>query len=253
MKRLVLVLLDGLSIAAGRRCMSCLAALDEAGQASYGEASSILPPLSRPAYAALFSGRPPLSNGILHNDFPSLCPAPTIFQKAVNLGLVTAAAAYFWVSELCNRAPFIAERDRITDDANLPISHGIFYSCDAYPDEELFRDAEYLRHKHLPHLLLVHAMGIDFAGHKFGADSREYRDAARTADGLLARYLPLWLAAGYAALVVSDHGMDGEGSHYDATDENRRVPLWLVGEVRNMTRPCRLVEVADLIAAYLRV
>ena len=145
MSRLVFVLLDGLGAATARRCMSCLRALTEAGQARFTELEAELPPLSRPLYATLLSGLSPARSGILRNDDARLCPAPTIFQRARDAGLSTAAAAYSWMSELCNRAPFEPERDRLTDDPALPIGHGLFYSQDAYPDDELFRDAEALR------------------------------------------------------------------------------------------------------------
>ncbi|MDR2745046.1 MAG: alkaline phosphatase family protein [Desulfovibrio sp.] len=253
MKRFIFILLDGLGVDAARRCMSCLAALDEAGAARYGELTAVLPPLSRPVYASLISGRTPAANGILHNDSASLRPAATIFHDARRHGLVTAAAAYFWMSELCNRTPFAAERDRFTDDTALPISHGFFYSSEAYPDDELFRDAEWLRRKFSPHLLLVHCMGIDYAGHGRGAASVAYRNAVRAADGLLARYLPIWLEAGYAALVTSDHGMGDEKNHCDTTDEVRRVPLWLIGATRDCPLPRQQTEIAGMISACLRL
>ena len=51
MSRLVFVLLDGLGAATARRCMSCLRALTEAGQARFTELEAELPPLSRPLSA----------------------------------------------------------------------------------------------------------------------------------------------------------------------------------------------------------
>ena len=156
------------------------------------------------------------------------------------------------MSELCNRAPFEPERDRLTDDPALPIGHGLFYSQDAYPDDELFRDAEVLRLRYGPDLLLAHSMGIDFAGHAAGADAPAYREAARAADGLLARYLPRWLDAGYAVLITSDHGMDADCGHYDNTEPVRRVPLWLAGRAWNgLPLPARQTQVADLMLAVL--
>ncbi|MDR1658828.1 MAG: alkaline phosphatase family protein [Desulfovibrio sp.] len=253
MKGFIFVLLDGLGVDTARRCMSCLAALVEAGAARYGELTAVLPPLSRPVYASLLSGRTPAANGILHNDNASLCPAATIFHDARRHGLVTAAAAYSWMSELCNRAPFAAERDRFTNDISLPISHGFFYSSEAYPDDELFRDAEWLRQKFSPRLLLIHCMGIDYAGHRHGAGSTAYRDAARAADGLLARYLPTWVEAGYAALVTSDHGMGDEKSHCDTTYEARRVPLWCIGAARDCPLPRRQTEIAGMISTCLQL
>lgn len=251
MNRCILVLLDGLGAATARKHMGFLAALTRGGMARHTELMAELPPLSRPVYATLVTGLPPLQTGILRNEDVRPCPGPTLFSRARAAGLTTAAAAYHWMSELCNRAPFVPERDRLCDDARLPISHGLFYSQDAYPDDELFRDAEALRLRHAPHLLLVHSMGIDWAGHRAGAGSRAYRDAARAADALLAAYLPRWLEAGFPVLVTSDHGMDADGSHTDPTPAARRVPLWLAGAPDAVELPGRQTDIAPLAARLL--
>lgn len=251
MNRLVFVLLDGLGAATARRRMGFLAALTQAGGARHTELMAEMPPLSRPIYATLVTGLPPLRTGIVRNEDARPCPGETLFSRARAAGLTTAAAAYHWMSELCNRAPFAPERDRLCDDARLPISHGLFYSQDAYPDDELFRDAEALRLRHAPHLLLVHSMGIDYAGHRAGAGSRAYRDAARAADALLAAYLPRWLEAGFAVLVTSDHGMDADGSHTDPTPAARRVPFWLAGAPDATELPGRQTDIAPLAARLL--
>lgn len=251
MSRLVIVLLDGLGADAAWRHMSFMRALVESGAARRTGLEAELPPLSRPVYATLLTGLAPAHSGILRNEDARVCAAPTLFSRARDAGLVTAAAAYCWMSELCNRAPFEPGRDRLCDDPALPISHGLFYSQDAYPDDELFRDAEALRLRHAPHLLLAHGMGVDFAGHQAGADSRQYREAARAADGLLARYLPLWRDAGHMVLVTADHGMDADGSHWDVTDAARRVPFWLAGAPDDVPLPRRQTDIAGLAARLL--
>ena len=254
MQRVVFVLLDGLAAATARRCMSYMQSLTDAGLARHKELQGELPPLSRPIYATLLTGLRPAQSGIMHNDDARLCPAPTIFSRAQAAGLTTAAAAYHWMSELCNVAPFEPGRDRIGNDAALPIAHGLFYCTDAYPDDELFHDAASLQLRHNPHLLLVHSMGIDNAGHLYGAESREYRNAARRADGLLARWLPRWVEAGYAVLVTSDHGMNADGNHNDDSDACRRVPLWLVGEAWNSSPlPQDQTQIAGLVCAALGI
>ena len=164
MQRVVFVLLDGLAAATARRCMSYMQSLTDAGLARHTELQGELPPLSRPIYATLLTGLRPAQSGIMHNDDARLCPAPTIFSRAQAAGLTTAAAAYHWMSELCNVAPFEPGRDRITDDAALPIAHGLFYCTDAYPDEEVFHDAASLQLRHNPHLLLVHSMASTMPG-----------------------------------------------------------------------------------------
>ena len=254
MGRVVFVLLDGLAAATARPCMGYMQSLVDAGMARYTELTAELPPLSRPIYATLLSGKRPTESGITHNDAPYPCPEPHIFSRAQAAGLKTAAAAYHWMSELCNAHPFEPARDRHTDNPALPIAHGHFYCTDAYPDDELFHDAASLQLRHSPHLLLVHSMGIDNAGHLYGAESREYRTATRRADGLLARWLPRWVEAGYAVLVISDHGMNADGNHNDASDACRRVPLWLVGEAWNSSPlPQDQTQIADLVCTALGI
>ncbi|MDE7065620.1 MAG: alkaline phosphatase family protein, partial [Desulfovibrionaceae bacterium] len=225
----IFVLLDGLNIAAGETCMGYLSALTTAGRAVYGRVPCELPALSRPLYQCLLTGRPPLVSGIVHNTFWRPDPAPTIFHRARDAGLVTAAAAYHWFSELCNRAPWDPVRDRCVDDPGLPIMHGLFYCNDAYPDDHVFLDAASLRLRYRPHLLLAHCMGIDDAGHRAGADSAEYRNAARRADMLLARWMPGWLEEGCQVIVAGDHGMHADGMHNGPADQECLTPMWLAG------------------------
>ncbi len=63
---------------------------------------------------------------------------PNIFQCVVEAGKVTAAVAYYWVSELYNRAPFDWIDDKEVDDEQLFVQHGRFHRTDDYPDEESF-------------------------------------------------------------------------------------------------------------------
>ncbi|MDE5878908.1 MAG: alkaline phosphatase family protein, partial [Desulfovibrio sp.] len=86
MKRLVFVLLDGLGAAAAGRHMSFLAALTEAGGARRTELSAELPPLSRPVYATLLTGRMPLETGILRNEDARALACPSLFSRARDAG-----------------------------------------------------------------------------------------------------------------------------------------------------------------------
>jgi predicted AlkP superfamily pyrophosphatase or phosphodiesterase len=72
-------------------------------------------------------------------------------------------------------------------------------------------------------------MNVDDAGHRFGYDSPQYRNAARTIDGLLSLEIPQWLAHGYQVLVTSDHGMNNDRSHGGVLPEERQVPLFTIG------------------------
>lgn len=210
--------------------MGYLGGMVEAGRGLYTTLDSALPSLSRPLYECILTGVPPVASGITHNGVSRLSQHESIFHLARTAGKRTAAAAYHWVSELYNHSPWLAARDRFTHDEQLPIQHGCFYWDDAYPDSHLLMDGEWLRSQYDPDFLLIHPMGVDDAGHKFGLDSRQYRNQARRMDSLLADLLPQWLVEGYQVVITSDHGMNNDLSHGGTLPEERRVPLWLFGE-----------------------
>ena len=229
MGKVILVVLDGLSYGVAEHAMGHIQAYCMAGRAALYRLQCELPALSRPLYECILTGVPPIDSGIVHNDVVRLSNERSVFHYAREAGLSTAAAAYHWVSELYNRAPFHAARDRHSETPKLPIQHGHFYYEDHYPDSHLFADAESLRLRHKPDFLLVHPMNIDDAGHKHGLDSSQYRNAARRADILLAEYLQRWLDDGYQVLVTADHGMNNDRSHNGLLPEEREVPLFTLG------------------------
>jgi predicted AlkP superfamily pyrophosphatase or phosphodiesterase len=147
---------------------------------------------------------------------------------ARNAGKVTAAAAYSWFSELYNRAPYNRIDDKEVDDTSLPVQHGRFYTEDEYPDIELFRTAALLVRRFFPDYLLVHPMGMDYHGEKYGSDSREYRNHAIHQDMWLVPLITEWKKLGYHILFTSDHGMNSDGAHGGTTPEMREVPLYLI-------------------------
>ncbi|WP_085596825.1 MULTISPECIES: alkaline phosphatase family protein [unclassified Pseudomonas] len=226
----ILVVLDGLNHQVARHAMGHLQAYVGAGRAALYQLECELPALSRPLYECILTGVPPIDSGIVHNQVSRLSTQRSLFHYARAAGLGTAAAAYHWISELYNRTPFNAARDRHTVAPELPIQYGHFYWSDHYPDSHLFADAEDLRLRHAPNLLLVHPMNIDDAGHKHGLDSAQYRNSARSADIILADYLQGWLDAGYQVLVTADHGMNADRSHNGLLPEEREVPLFVIGE-----------------------
>ncbi|ASO30481.1 nucleotide pyrophosphatase [Vibrio anguillarum] len=228
--KVILVVLDGLNYSVARDCMGYLNGLIEQQRATLYSLQCELPSLSRPLYECLLTGVKPVESGIVHNHIVRLSHHQSIFSLAKEQGLTTAAAAYHWVSELYNRTPFDATRDRFTCDKTLNIQHGCFYHWDHYPDEALFLDAEHLRRTHQPDFLLIHPMNIDDAGHKFGLDSGQYRNSARMADALLSHFLESWLNDGYQVMVTSDHGMNNDKSHGGILTEERNVPLFVLGD-----------------------
>ncbi len=226
-EKVIFILIDGLSFAASRQCMSFMRALTEAGKMGQSRLQAVLPPISRPAYASFLTGKTPLENEILYNGQRHLPLKNTFFSAAADAGMRTAAVAYGWFYELCCGENFNLSTHRFWDNSGTAIQKALFYGSDSYPDPEVFADAEALRQLYSPQLLMVHSMGADYAGHKSGADSCLYREAVRGIDGLLAVYLPSWLNEGYKIMCISDHGMNDEGSHYDADSDCCDIPLWV--------------------------
>ena len=129
----ILVVLDGLNFEVARLAMGHLQAYVSAERAALYKLTCELPALSRPLYECILTGVPPIESGIVHNNVSRLSNQRSVFHYARDAGLITAAAAYHWVSELYNRSPF---------------QYGHFYWSDHYPDSHLFADAESLRVAH---------------------------------------------------------------------------------------------------------
>ncbi|GAA0783908.1 alkaline phosphatase family protein [Marinobacterium sediminicola] len=249
----ILIIIDGLAASTARDCMGYLQALCDHKLASRYTLESELPSLSRPLYETLLTGTTPIESGITHNRKVRLSTQSSVFSLAQRAGLTTAAAAYHWFSELYNRAPYEAERDRFTQDPELPIQFGCFYHLDHYPDEHLLLDADWLMSTRNPDFMLIHPMNVDDAGHKFGFDSSQYRNAARRMDGYLSQHLPRWMEQGYQILITSDHGMNNDRSHGGTLSEERQVPLWVIGDAFTHSPACmpRQVEVCGVVCTLL--
>jgi predicted AlkP superfamily pyrophosphatase or phosphodiesterase len=228
MNKIILVLADALRYDVARDNMGFLGHLVESKQASLYKMIGELPSMSRPMYETVHTGVPASVHGVVANSIVRLSKLPNIFQIVKEAGGVTAAAAYYWVSELYNRAPYDYINDKEVDDDNLTIQHGRFYTEDEYPDLELFRTAALHVRKFSPNYLLVHPMGLDYRGETFGSDTKEYRNHATRQDVYLAPLLMEWKELGYTVLVTGDHGINKDGSHGGSTPEQREVPLFVV-------------------------
>jgi len=202
--------------------------LVEAKLASLYKVTGELPSLSRPMYETIHTGLPVSAHGIVSNLVVHGSTKPNIFSSAHAAGKTTAAAAYFWFSELYNRSPYDLIEDREVDDDSLPIQHGRFYTQDEFPDIDLFATAGMLVRRFNPDYLLVHPMGMDHTGETYGANSREYRNHAIHQDRWLSTYLAEWMERGYNILVTGDHGINADGLHGGTTPDVREVPLFFI-------------------------
>jgi predicted AlkP superfamily pyrophosphatase or phosphodiesterase len=228
MGKVILVVSDGLRDDTAAQNMGYLEHLVETRLATRYTVIAELPTMSRPLYETIHTGLPVSQHGVVSNHVVRRSIVPNVFQVAVAHGKTTAAAAYWWFSELYNRVPYDPIDDREVDDPSLLIQHGRFYTQDAFPDQELFATAGTLVRKFAPDYLLVHPMGMDYIGETFGADTRQYRNHAIHQDVMLANLIPEWLKAGYTVLVTGDHGMNDDRLHGGTTPAVRNVPLYII-------------------------
>ncbi|EJF90454.1 alkaline phosphatase family protein [Bartonella tamiae] len=253
MSKLILIVLDGLRYDTARQCLGYLEAKVSAQQAQCTAINCELPAISRPLYETILTGRTPLDHGIVSNAITRKSNENSIFSLARKANLKTAAAAYHWVSELYVKTPFNPIEDRLLINSHEPIQYGMFYWQDDYPDSHLFADAEMLIKCFNPDFLMLHPMNIDDAGHKYGGNSINYRNAARKASDLLANYLPLWLDKEYKIIITSDHGMSDEGNHGGPELSETKVPFYNLGFQINEPVNLAQIQIADLCCKILNI
>lgn len=228
MNNVILILCDALRYDTAVEGMGFLGHLVEIQQASLYKVIGELPSMSRPIYETIHTGLPVSEHGIVANYIDRRSDKPNIFQSTVQAGKMTAAAAYYWFSELYNQAPYDRLEHREVDDDSLLIQHGRFYTEDDYPDIELFVTAGMLVRRFQPDYMLVHPMGMDYLGEKHGANSPEYRNQAILQDVYMSALVGEWIERGYNVLITGDHGMNNDGLHGGTTPEVREVPLFLI-------------------------
>ena len=131
MSKVILILSDALRYDAAKANMGFLGHLVETRQASLYKIIGELPSMSRPMYETIHTGMPSSGHGIVANSMVRRSSKPNVFQAVKDAGMVTAAAACFWVSELYNRAPYDPIEDREVDDDTLAIQHGRFVTAHA--------------------------------------------------------------------------------------------------------------------------
>ncbi|MDX1993970.1 MAG: alkaline phosphatase family protein [bacterium] len=228
MAKVIMIVCDALRDDTAAQQMGYLEHLVETRAASRYRVIAELPTMSRPLYETLHTGVPSSVHGITNNQVVRRSNQTNVFQMARDAGKVTAAAAFCWFSELYNQAPYDPIMHRETDDDSLAIQHGRFYLSEQIPDLEVFAAGASLLTKFFPDYLLIHPMGMDTIGEKYGADTAEYRKNAIVQDQIMAYFLPTALQLGYTVLVTADHGINADGAHGGTADEVRLVPMYVI-------------------------
>jgi predicted AlkP superfamily pyrophosphatase or phosphodiesterase len=251
----ILVVLDGLAYEVAEQCMGFLHALREQKIVTVYKMQCELPSMSRPLYETILTGVSPALSGIVNNQVTRNSNQKSVFSLARCAGLTTAAAAFHWYSELYNRSPYNAVRDRHTQDLEQLIQYGCFYHGEHYADSYLYLDAESLRLRYNPDFLLIHPMNIDNAGHKAGVDSAHYRNTVRHSDSELSKYLPRWIDEGYQIIITADHGMNDDKSHGGTLSKERDIPFFVIGNRFSHEQSCtpKQTEICGVICELLGI
>lgn len=229
-KKTVFVLLDGLQSHYAKEHLGYLEHLCEKNIAAKYEVLGELPSASRAMYETIFTGVPVFEHGITNNQICRLSNQEHLFKMLKQAHKKSLVLAYYWISELYLSAPFNKAKDVYHEDGQSNIDHGFFYYEDSFPDNHLYSLASSLMLKEEYDFVFIHPMGIDDAGHKYGAGSKEYANAVIANDTLLSTCIPQWLKQGYSVVVGSDHGMSEQGYHGGNSDMQRCTALYIIDQ-----------------------
>ena len=100
MSKTIFVLLDACGYEIGTKYLGYLEHMVDYGLAAKYKVRGELPSMSRPMYETLMTGTPSHVHGITCNEIVRRSNQTSIFSLCRQSGLVSGAAAYFWMSEL---------------------------------------------------------------------------------------------------------------------------------------------------------
>ncbi len=237
MRKLLLILLDGVPYANWRRLFGNLEGWVHAGEARVWKMRSVLPSTSGTCYASIHTGLAPQVHGIWGNATRRRLEFPDLFSEVTRAGGKTGAVTHSFWSEFFNRHPFDLVRDMEYDEPGGPISHGRFhtmtgdtgYNQMTPADVDLFATLTMLCERKGIDYGILHTCTLDSLGHRFYHDCEEMDDACYRMDEALANFLPRWRAAGYEVIVTADHGQDARGHHGGTTEDQRDFACYYFG------------------------
>ena len=221
MRKLLLIILDGVPYRNWRRLFGNLEGWVAQGEARVWRMRSVLPSTSGSCYASIHTGTPPQVHGIWGNGLRRRLEQPDVFSEISKAGGKTGAVTHSFWSEFFNRYPFDLVRDIEYDEPEGPITHGRFHTMTGDSGDNQMTPSDVDLFATLTRLCLVkgidygilHTCTLDSLGHRFFHDCEEMDDACYRMDEMLASFLHQWRAAGYEVIVTADHGQDERGHH----------------------------------------
>lgn len=273
-RRVVLAIVDGLRLDVSRE-LPYLDSLRARGVDT--QAVSQYPTFSRPNYVNLLTGVPPAASGVRTNEHPTTVVLDTLMSRMRAAGLRSGYASdYDSMPRLFLRPPGDLPPEAleaIDVDALLeteePEPEAIAAAIMADLRSEFdnvryapwpggFRNSADLLVSEGEEDLLVMLIGVvDAAGHAYGGDSEEYREAAIRADQTLGDVLAGIDLSKDTIVVVADHGHTDAGGHGGLEPNALTVPLILAGAGvvpgAQPREPALLQDVAPTVARLLGV
>lgn len=273
-RRVVIVIIDGLRL----RSSYGLPYLDELRRRGVdSHATSHYPTFSRPNYATIMTGVPPIESGVRTNMHGAPVALDSLMDRTRAAGLTSGFASdYDPLPELFLRPEAVraaaadapGARDELLDPRarRIDVPDEVARRQLDAPMVGAFDDARYspwpggfvdaarglIASREDLAVLLVGV--VDLAGHEHGGASPAYAEAAQVADRALARALEGIDLAQDAVIIVADHGHTDRGGHGGLEPEVVEVPLILVGKgvaPGADVGDARLADVAPTAAALL--
>ena len=240
MKKLLLILIDGVPYRNWRRLFGNLEGWVASGEARVWRMRSTLPSTSASCYASIHTGVPPQQHRVWGNEAVYRLAQPDVFSELSAAGKRTGAVAHSFWSELFNRSPFDLVRDIEYDEEAGPIHHGRFHTMTGYgninqmtpSDVDLFATLTRLCEVKGVDYAMYHSCTLDSMGHRFYHDCEEMDNACYMLDAQMAPFLHRWRAAGYEVIVTADHGQDARGHHGGADHLQQDVAFYYFGDAQ---------------------
>ncbi len=235
--KVLLIILDGQPWRGARRLNGNLEGWVQSGHARVWKMRSVLPSTSACCYASIHTGVTPQEHGVYTNETLFRVGFPDVFSQVKTAGGKTGAVTHSFWSVFFNRAPWDFVRDIEYDDPDGPITHGRFHTMTGYgnnnqmtpSDADLFATLTMLTERFGIDYGILHTCTLDSMGHRFGHDCVQMDNAVAMIDGMLAHFLPRWLAAGYEVAVTADHGQSERGHHGGRSEDQQDVAFYWFG------------------------
>jgi hypothetical protein len=214
-RRVVLVIVDGLTEAASRK-MQALGTLREFGSDLTLTVSQ--PSLSFPGWTSILTGAPPRVSGVATNGWKGHVQVETLIDTAIAAKKRIVVVGPTTFDSLYGASRAYAHYFRDYDERRPK-----------YLSTDMVLHAVSLVRRTDPEFVLVHLPDVDEAGHKFGAASAEYARTVERVDTDLSVLVNNIQDARTCFVVVADHGHIASGGHGGWEPEVTRVAAVFAG------------------------